>query len=222
MASGKALALGLLIALIVISVHPVRADWVFVRRTYDGTFSISAASYTYVYGYNSEDYKERIDFTCLSGGNRDVYFFICDQENFDLWTSGYTASVYCRQDAVVSWTGEFVFPHSDTWYYVFSNRHSLYSAKTVQLTVDLYQWQNVAPTDSTWLVSAVLGVVTIIVLVAVVVGVVVVAQEYYERSRATPPTAPTQAQPVHPPSCPRCNAPLAGNEVFCANCGARL
>ncbi|MHA1247636.1 MAG: Ig-like domain-containing protein [Candidatus Thorarchaeota archaeon] len=70
-----------------------------------------------------------------SGDDQIITFFICDSENYDLYTSGETASVYHLQENVASYSFKFVVPKDDTWYFVFRN-YALLTSKTVNL--DLY------------------------------------------------------------------------------------
>ena len=71
-----------------------------------------------------------------SGGDKIISFFICDQENYDIWDSGQTASVYELQENVGSYSFHFRTPHADTWYLVFVN-HAVLTSKTINL--DLYR-----------------------------------------------------------------------------------
>lgn len=78
---------------------------------------IDAGSYHYYYSTRSSGTGYYGHFTA-SGG---IDFFICDQENFDLWTSGYTASVYERHPSAGSADWEFVIPSTGTWYVMYDN-----------------------------------------------------------------------------------------------------
>jgi hypothetical protein len=65
-----------------------------------------------------------------------ITFFICDQENYDLWDSGESASAYHLQEVVSSYSFHFRIPYDDTWYFVFNN-NDYFTSKTVNL--DLYK-----------------------------------------------------------------------------------
>ena len=70
-----------------------------------------------------------------SGDDQIITFFICDQANYDLWSSGQSASVYHLQENVASYSFEFRIPSDDTWYFVFRN-YALFLTKTINF--DLY------------------------------------------------------------------------------------
>lgn len=215
----------LVVCLALMSCMPVRADWVFVTRTFDATVVVSDNSYYYVYSYREEGFKVEVDFECVSGGDRAVTYFVCDQASFDLWTSGdgSSASAYNVVEDVVTYSGDFVFPHSDTWYHVFVNYDPL-DTRSVKITVDLYEWE--APTTpsnpfnnaSLWFnYFLMLAGVSAIILAVVVVTVVVVHQK-----RKADETAPVPVE-TRPMVCPICQSPLLeSSDQFCSQCGARV
>ncbi|MFW9965258.1 MAG: Ig-like domain-containing protein [Candidatus Sifarchaeia archaeon] len=71
-----------------------------------------------------------------SGPDQIIDFFICDEENFNLWDGGETASVYHLEQNVADYSFEFRVPSSDTWYFVFKN-WGLFVSK--EIDVDLYR-----------------------------------------------------------------------------------
>lgn len=85
---------------------------------------VPALSYYYLYAvrYTGTGLYGRFDVTS-SGG---IDFFVCDQSNFDLWTSGYTASVYALRQNIggANWT--LIVPTTDTWYIMYSNMDSIF------------------------------------------------------------------------------------------------
>lgn len=50
-----------------------------------------------------------------------IDFFICDQDNWNLWSSGFTASVYSKLENRGSISVTFHVPYSGTWHAVFYN-----------------------------------------------------------------------------------------------------
>lgn len=56
-----------------------------------------------------------------------IDFFICDQENYDLWTGGQTASVYELSYNVGSKDWEFIAPYTDRWYLMYDNTDNLFN-----------------------------------------------------------------------------------------------
>jgi hypothetical protein len=200
-----------------LTIPSTRADWVFVINTYDGTFVIDPGSWFNLYAYRSEGYKAEFDLEVIAGGNRDIDFFICDQGNYTLWSSGYTATVYKLHENVVSYSSNFIYPHSDTWYFVFSNTFSLISSKTVQFTNDLYEWQTTPTTPS---IPGILPLAFLgfgIGVIGIITAIVILIVIYVTRKREVPTPPPTT---VH--QCPQCNTHLTGNETYCGQCGTKL
>ncbi len=200
-----------------LTIPSTRADWVFVTNTYDGAFVIDPGSWFILYAYRGEGYKSVFEFEVIAGGNRDIDFFICNQGNYSLWSDGQACLVYKRHDNVVSWQSDFIYPYSDTWYFVFSNTFSIISSKTVQFTSDLYEWQTtptipsipgIPPPALLGFGIGAIGIITAIVILIVI---------YVTRKREVPTPPPTT---VH--HCPQCNARLAGNETYCGQCGIKI
>ncbi|MFX1564291.1 MAG: emp24/gp25L/p24 family protein [Promethearchaeota archaeon] len=189
----------------------VRADWVYSRNVYNGSFTVNPLSHHYIYAYFYEGQKVHINIECTAGGNKDIDFYIFDQENYALWSSGYTAYADAIHQRIVSWSGEFQFPDSGFWYFVFSNWFSLTSTKTVQMTIDLYQWQD------TFLILLIAGTV-----ILVVVGVIAVVVFLVHQKKKAEPTTHERAQVPITRFCPHCRAMLKGDESFCGNCGSKL
>jgi hypothetical protein len=79
---------------------------------------INAGSYHYYYPTREAGTGYYGHFETSSGG---IDFFICDQENFDLWTSGYSASVYERHPSAGSADWDFIIPTTGTWYFMYDN-----------------------------------------------------------------------------------------------------
>ncbi len=84
-----------------------------------------------------------------SGGDQIINFLICDQENYDLWVAGQTASVYHLQEHVADYSFEFIVPTTDTWYFVFKN-YAIFLSKTID--VNLYR-DDTPPTISMNLIA---------------------------------------------------------------------
>lgn len=85
---------------------------------------INAGGYYYFYAYRSEDTALYGSFDVLTSSGID--FFLCDDDNFDLWTSGHTASVYVRHPSTGGADWEFIVPYSDTWYKMYDNTANLF------------------------------------------------------------------------------------------------
>ena len=66
----------------------------------------------------------------VTSGN-DIDFFICDEENYNLWVNGQSASVYLLQQRIGSYSWSFRIPHTDTWHFIYSNEYSIVTSKHV-------------------------------------------------------------------------------------------
>jgi hypothetical protein len=130
-----------------------------------------------------------------------VDFFICDADNYDLWSSGYDADVYgLKEDMHQASITEFVLPTSGQWYFVFS---AIGQADTVTLS---YGIQVEAGSGTTTPIQSVDMSFLLIGGVAIVGVVGIVGAVLYMSSRKKddmPPPMPNQfAGPYQPPSSP--------------------
>lgn len=85
---------------------------------------ISGGSYQSYSADRSEDTAMYGSFEIQTSAGLD--FFICDQENYDLWTGGYTAYVYEISYNVGSLEWEFIVPYTDRWYKMYDNTDNLF------------------------------------------------------------------------------------------------
>ncbi len=214
------MAITLLLIALMMAIPPIRADWVFVTNTYDGTFVIDPGSWYALYAYRTEGYKSEFALQVTASGNSEIDFFICDAGNYSLWSDGYTATVYKLHENIVSYGSHFVYPYSDDWYFVFSNTFSLFTSKTVQFTNDLYQW--VTPTTPPTLPTIPsfypLMMLSFGIIVVVIIGVAAIV---IARDATRKPAIPTPP-PLTQRHCTNCGTPLTGNETYCGECGAQL
>jgi len=150
-------AIGIIIVFGLLVMPSVRADWVYTGSAYSGTISVSGHDYTYVSSYLFAGEKAGITFQCVEGGDEKVDFVVCDagdlyllETQYGSWEMqgsfiGYLQSIHFRGpiqvEGITSWDGEFQAPYTGNWFYLFSNVFSL-TTKTVQLTVDTYQWRD--------------------------------------------------------------------------------
>ena len=88
-----------------------------------------------LYGDNLDDndrFSEKV-----SPGKID--FFICDEENFSLYSSGDDFEAFEINLADTAGTVEFVLPTNDSWYAVFSNRCTTVLSEVLEVVAQLYQ-----------------------------------------------------------------------------------
>jgi len=91
---------------------------------------VNAASYQSFYAYRYEDNALYGSFDVYSGGGID--FCILDQDNYDLWESGYSATAYEINYNVGSLDWYFIVPYDAWWYILYDNTDDyLYQAHVV-------------------------------------------------------------------------------------------
>ena len=153
------------------------------------------------------------DFEVTSGG--DIDFFICDQDNYDLYDTGHTASVYQKHDNWGSLTWSFTVPAAGTWHVVFSNADSLFTSKHIVGHI----YHSSAAANSDWSgASVVAALVVIAVVIALFKRIGKAEEEGKSQGEPTQLTGPVQQ--VQAGFCPFCGAPrLPPNAAFCAHCG---
>ena len=148
----RTLILGLLMASL-FSFPLVRADWQYVETLYDDTHLF--ATYTTPYPHHWEIHFNLTigDKLLFSFNTSDVIeFWISDKENyvgFEITIEEsypyLCYSVYSYQAPVVEFTGEFEVPQTGEWYFVFVNEYAPEENRTIQLTIDRYQWEGPLP-----------------------------------------------------------------------------
>ncbi len=215
----------MVLTLVTLSLLPTtRAEWVFNRRTFEGSFSVYPVNFQAAISNLEEGYKEQIGFNCTSEGDQTITFFICDEDNFNLWVAGHSAEVFCRQDMVISWNGEFEAPYNATWYHVFSNFHSPTTTKRVDLIIDLYQWLDPQSPPMNPVLRGMFAGTIIVVLGVIFFAVIFLSlrkkpqdeRDYWEARTQQPPL------PYPPCVCPRCQTSIEADETYCHQCGVRL
>jgi hypothetical protein len=158
------------------------------------------------------------DFEVTSGAGID--FFICDQENWDLWDTGHTASVYQKHDNWGSLTWDFTVPEAGTWHVVFDNMDSLFTSKHIVGHI----YHVVPTTTSSYAPLDISGFFPGILVLAIIVVIVALSQRSMKQKSGMKPTEPppmtSSVQQAQAGFCPFCGAPrLALNAAFCSHCG---
>ncbi len=163
-----------------------------------------------------------VDIEVTSAGGID--FFICDQENWDIWESGGTADVYSLLENRGSISVTFNVPYSGTWHVVFSN-DDLLTQKHIEGYIGLSPLFIPVGIDPS---------LTFFILFAVIFFVSIAAWEGYKRTqkpkmeeyRPEMPLQisqePTRQHPTIAPTnyCPYCGTPKQSSTArFCATCG---
>jgi len=226
---GRTLLFIVIIGLVAMVVPSTRGDWVYYQQDYSGTLNVSPLTYRHLSAYRTTGYREYIDFDVTAGGNLDIDFFIVDSENFQNMENGYSFTAYNIQDRVTTYSGYFEFPYADTWYFVFDNTFSIITTKTVQVQMDLYQWQDPTTPPGTTpttpggyygLPPSTIGLIAGLVIVVIVVVAIVVTYALRRREPAVTSEPSESTSGVR--HCVHCGALLAGNERFCGECGSSV
>ncbi|MHA2046422.1 MAG: Ig-like domain-containing protein [Candidatus Thorarchaeota archaeon] len=89
----------------------------------------------YFYGPRTAFTGEYGEFEVESGGG--INFFICTEDNYNLWSSGESSYAYEIHNSVGSASWDFIFTLTDTWYKVYDNSYNYLQAHvTGHHTVD--------------------------------------------------------------------------------------
>ncbi len=73
-------------------------------------------------------------------------FFVCDQENYDLFANGEEFEAFAAEEIAGEGSLEFTCPTDETWYAVFDNSNSLANYQRISLSAGLFvdeNWQDV-------------------------------------------------------------------------------
>jgi len=126
-----------------ILVPTAKADWVFSQNDLDSSFQVGPLSHHAFSASRTSSQKEVISWNVTAGVGSGrpwpMTFFICDAANYALFVAAQGYTRYCLQQGVESWSGEFQFTSSDTWYFVWQNTAAI-TTKTIHATVDLYAY----------------------------------------------------------------------------------
>jgi len=169
-------------------------------------------SYRYYWSSISEDYVIYIDIEVTSGS--DIDFYILDEDNYDLWSSGYSSSAEVGRDNVGSVSLSFTVPVSGEWNLLFINDNWLYR-KHIEGTITAVAPQ--AINDSSGLIGA---VITAIVFIVVIAALTVVCTKASESKHKLGVTESQQTYPQYAPVSPPGQPPVSENAKFCPYCGA--
>jgi hypothetical protein len=157
-----------------------------------------------------------VDIEVTSGAG--INFFICDQENYNLWSSLQSASVYGQQQSVGSVSTSFSVPTSGRWYCVFWN-DALLTSKHLEGYVG---------TIPIPLAGDFLLVIVGLVFVVVIGGVIWFGLKKTQGPKAVhypqpmPPQQPytVPSQPTSSNYCLYCGTPKqSSSAIFCSTCG---
>ncbi len=144
-----------------------------------------------------------------------IDFFICDDENWDIWEGGGTASVYNLRENVGSLTASFTVPRSGTWSVVFdsdslSNIH-------IEGTINAYTPTTTTSTSSPADLSLIAGAITLGLLLILLGMACFCAKKYQEGQQEGQQGYQASPQPSYQP------VPIQKEEIvmFCSYCGTQ-
>jgi hypothetical protein len=89
-----------------------------------------------------------IYFSCTSGGNRDVDFYVMDELNYFKWKAGESYSSPISLSRTTGYDQDFTIPSNATWYFVWDNSFSFLTQKGVTATITK-NWNDIAYRDVT-------------------------------------------------------------------------
>jgi len=81
---------------------------------------VNGLSWHHIYADRDEGEGSYGVFDVLTSGGID--FFILDERNYNQWSDGYSSTGYEIKNNVGSGSWNMIYPHTDTWYWVYDNR----------------------------------------------------------------------------------------------------
>ncbi len=135
--------------LTIFSFSIVRADWHFIELIYDETILFETYPTPFPHHWEVHFNFTENDKLVFSFNVSDIVeFWISDEVNYDKFKfsteAGYPYtcySIYNYLAPATDYSGEFIIPKSDVWYFTFINEYSPYENRTIELVINLYRWQ---------------------------------------------------------------------------------
>lgn len=103
----------------------------------DYTKQINAGSYWALYTDLSYGDTWSIEFEVTAGGNKDITVYVLDEEDYNNFTADESFYYYKYYEKYQSGSFDFTAPSSDTYYIVFDNSFSTFTAKTVEINSEI-------------------------------------------------------------------------------------
>ena len=127
----------------------VRADWQFIETLYDDTHLFATYPTPYPHHWEIHFNLTIGDRLLFSFNTSDIIeFWISDKENyvgFEITTEEsypyLCYSIYSYQAPVTEFSSEFLVPQTGEWYFVFVNEYAPQENRSIQLSIDRYQWE---------------------------------------------------------------------------------
>jgi hypothetical protein len=89
--------------------------------------------------------NNQVSGTILETAGYDINFYVLDQQGFNSWKSGNTASKYVDASKIKSYTFNFIPNKSDTYYFVLDNGYSIFTNKVPSITAN---WNYISTTTA--------------------------------------------------------------------------
>lgn len=147
----------------------------------DKSFEVPAGQYEYFVVYSGWRSELQISFKVISGGNKDIDFFIVDDGNYSKWKAGEPCQPYRSEHQLSSFDDRWTPPSDKVLYFVFGNFFSQTNSKTISLEINRFwtEMENRQLTENIPLIPSLGAAYFGVILIAV--GVVISRYDFIAR-----------------------------------------
>jgi len=180
----------------------------------DYTKQINAGSYWALYTDLSYGDTWSIEFEVTAGGNKDITVYVLDEEDYNNFAADESFSYYKYYEKYHSGSFDFTAPSSDTYYVIFDNSFSTFTAKTVEVNTEISYYADTGDTngDTNGGINIIFNVAGFILFGLSLVIIIVIVILLIKKRK------PKQPQQIEIPIQKREEIKLR----FCSECGQKI
>lgn len=160
--------------------------------------------------------NNKLRFVWSSGFGLD--FLIMNQDNYNLWSSGYTANCEVIRESLISDNYGWVIPRNgEVWYAIWRNDGFF----STHLSCNWYRYiwvEPYTPPNTPGLFPSYMPLIQLLVAISVIFIIIAVVAVIVKRTTQGPKETPSPQTRM----CPKCNAPLASDDTYCGECGLKV
>lgn len=188
-----------------------------------------------------------IEFEVTAGANKDITVYVLDEEDYNNFVADEFFYYYRKYEKYTSGSFDFTAPSSDTYYVVFDNSFSTFTAKTVEINSEISYYASDGDGNgdndgggngdgsgnglgNSLIIALSLFIIIGLPIIAVVIIIILIKMKANKRKISIP--EPIPPKPIAIPTsektnipitfCPDCGKKLDGDEKFCKECGYEL